>query len=351
MDSQIDFLQLLRSSCPFYGASFFNVQCQYDDTPLDRTRQPPITEIEVGIGPLAIFLITPGNPPTIIRHAYNRIVKWIAHPEKHIFAYWVVKSSVRMEDLEDAMAERQGLSAADCNPFCDCVYLVSPHAAEIEHIVRSYVNYENKDVVPCLPQAPIELQQPTTELGFGDGAMSNAGDMDEDDEEEDEEADDSSNNRNTTNENSSTPSRPKSKGRFSVFFKSLSGYGDDAEIVGASPDPNKSGSGWNPKALKKQVYRDEVAGVNNSVFKDIYHDPSKPITEEDLVQSLPSNVKYAASMSELKKVAEEEAFSDDENDENMAADAESEQEDNSSEDESKPPPPAAKTSKSWLSWS
>ena len=50
------------------------------------------------IGPLAIFLITNTESPVIMRHPYKRIVKWIAHADKHIFAYWVIKPMVSHAD-------------------------------------------------------------------------------------------------------------------------------------------------------------------------------------------------------------------------------------------------------------
>ena len=52
-EAQIDFLQTLRTWCPFYGATFFSVQCQFDDGLSEA--EPPVTSVHAAIG--AVLLI------------------------------------------------------------------------------------------------------------------------------------------------------------------------------------------------------------------------------------------------------------------------------------------------------
>ena len=75
-------------------------------------------DIEAAVGPLAIFLITSTNPVIILRHPYNRIVKWQAYTQRDVFAYWVMKPNLDIRDIEDAQLQ-QG-STFDCNIYCDC---------------------------------------------------------------------------------------------------------------------------------------------------------------------------------------------------------------------------------------
>jgi hypothetical protein len=91
LEAQIDFLNTLRMYCPFYGCTFFSLQCQYDYTPLDSNSTPPVLSMNAAIGPLAIFLITTSAQPVTLRHPYKRIIKWVGHVDKHIFTYWVIK--------------------------------------------------------------------------------------------------------------------------------------------------------------------------------------------------------------------------------------------------------------------
>lgn len=45
----------------------FEVQCQYDDTPLDAESSPPVLPMHAWVGPLAVLLLTPTEPPVIMR--------------------------------------------------------------------------------------------------------------------------------------------------------------------------------------------------------------------------------------------------------------------------------------------
>jgi hypothetical protein len=56
-EAQINYLEFLRMWCPFYGSTFFDVQCQYDDNPLDDNSSPPVQPLSAAVGPLALFLI------------------------------------------------------------------------------------------------------------------------------------------------------------------------------------------------------------------------------------------------------------------------------------------------------
>lgn len=166
-EAQIEFLHMLRTWCPFYGATYFDVQCQYDDG--DHDEEPAVSTITVAIGPLAIFLITRHDKElTILRHPFKRIVKWVAYREKHIFNYWTIKQDVSLRDIEEAQqaavaeAKREGREYDleedfDATPYCDCIYLVTPNCAELEYLVRSYVALLKYDRYPCLAGATEEL--------------------------------------------------------------------------------------------------------------------------------------------------------------------------------------------------
>jgi hypothetical protein len=169
VDAQIEFLQSLRTWCPFYGGTFFTVQCQYDDGTTDD--EPPVQTMNVAIGPLAIFLITQTEPLVILRHPYKRIVKWIAYRDKHIFCYWVLKQHLTLRDVEiqqqkdmdEAKANNKLYSIEtdfDATIYCDCVYLVTPQCAELEYLVRSYVQLLKNDSLPKLKGAKGELLPP-----------------------------------------------------------------------------------------------------------------------------------------------------------------------------------------------
>jgi hypothetical protein len=128
-EAQIDFLHTLWIYCPFYGSSFFEVHCQYDDDPLNPQSSPPVLTMTAAIGPQALFLVSQSDQPTIIRHPYSRIMKWLCRAEKHIFTYWVIKKDVTLSRLEEMLQENG--DAFDARPYCDCVYLVTSQSLEL----------------------------------------------------------------------------------------------------------------------------------------------------------------------------------------------------------------------------
>lgn len=320
IEAQIDFLSTLRTFCPFYGSTFFDVQCQYDDQPLNSTTQPPVTPMNAAVGPLAIFLMTKSNPPTVMRHPYNRIIKWIAHASKHIFTYWVIKANVRISEIEQLHSEKK--KDFDIRPYCDCIYLVTSQVHEIEHVVKSYVQSAS-NVDPCLAGAPPELQPSATKL-MSDNLVDDAV-------------------HSTIDPTTSSPPAGRTVERkqsvinitsLGMLFSSLG-----ADVPASSPNTiiKKSGkpdiltgSGYSPKGVESEArFGDDSPGVATSMFKEAFNTSNesrsskkKGIVDTESEPDIPSNIKYASDMAELKKVAEESQFSDDESesDENDSSD-------------------------------
>lgn len=260
-EAQIEFLHTLRSWCPFYGATFFDVQCQYDDG--DADEEPAVSTITVAIGPLAIFLITRhDNELTILRHPYKRIVKWVAYREKHIFNYWTIKQDVSLRDIEEAQQAAIAEAAHDgrdydveedfdATPYCDCIYLVTPNCAELEYLVRSYVALLKYDRYPSLAGATDELLSPGIPEWYsiqGNGGKEkeededDGRDMREEAEEEGFDGDDSSVGGAGTNvmarRRGSASGRQGAKrrksGRFKQLFSALGGYSTDSSSTSNS---------------------------------------------------------------------------------------------------------------------
>jgi hypothetical protein len=367
IEAQIEYLQCLRTWCPFYGATFFDVQCQYDDNPLDVKSSPPVIAMDAAIGELAIFLITATDPPAIMRHPYKRIIKWIAHADKHIFTYWVIKPDIRLSDIEQYQDSNRG-GEFDPRPYCDCVYLVSQQVRELEYLVKSYVA-SGRDVPPVLPGAPEELQPPEepdyedlyhqllanaaetmmiseskvsppivsgTPGGRGGVATFAAA---------------AAHKAANPTPASATPARVS---RLSIFLSALGGSAPGEESINpANPSAAKTGSkhlatgsglDGGRQGAEDEVYGDDVAGVSNSLFKNMYSAPTSSSSssvggrggedEDASLAKIPAQIKYAASMSELKRVAEEKQFSDDEDavsaDEGSSASASEDEDEDSS---------------------
>ena len=97
--------------CPFYGSTFFDLQCQYDDNPMDDANSPPVLPMSAAVGPLALLLVVSGSnsnsTSTMMRHPYNRIVKWVCHADKHIFTYWIIKPTSSLEAVEEQQRKFQ----------------------------------------------------------------------------------------------------------------------------------------------------------------------------------------------------------------------------------------------------
>lgn len=311
VEAQIDFLNSLRSFCPFYGSTFYEVHCQYDDNPLEQENTPPILSMTVSVGPLAIALMSQTDNPIIMRHPYKRIIKWITYPEKHIFTYWVIKPNVSLYDLEEYQeeAEDKGLANLDTRKFCDCVYLVTSQAKELEYLVKSYVAAASNQA-PYLPDAkgdllPPALNQTTVNPSSHSEETVSNGDNEK-----------------------AIEKAPKPKAtRLSLFFNALGMSGSEASNL------NSTGSGLGENR-GDEIYGDDTAGVSKSMFQSVYKGLGKPEAkdaDEDSEGSLPPAVQYAASMSELKKLAEEQNFSDSEDE---AGDKDDDEESDESEDNS-----------------
>lgn len=318
LDAQIDFLNFLRMWCPFYGCTFFEVQCQYDYTPLDSSSTPPVLMMNAAIGPLALFLITTSDPPVILRHPYKRIIKWIAHPDKHIFTYWVIKAEVTLSEIEELQEQHTGSGDFDARPYCDCVYLVTSQVKELEYLVQSYVASRRR-VSPHLPGASDELKdiapepsprnsEDTTTITSALASMTPS----------------------TPTNGASKPAPPPAQvhpvsqrraSRLGVFLSALGG------------GTGGSGSGLTEEEhISEDVFGDDAAAVGNSLFKNMYKTPAsrrgddKGDSSEDedaVLNQIPAGIKYASTMSELQKVANETNFSDDEESQGEEDDEES----------------------------
>lgn len=325
VEAQIEYLQSLQTWCPFYGATFFQVKCQYDETPLDPTQNPPpVMSIEAAVGPLAIFLITSTNPVIILRHQFSRIVKWQANIGDSSFTYWVLKPGLDVKDIEETREEK-GEDHFNFNLYCDCVYLSIYSIEEFEHLVRSYVDYNNNDVFPCLPNAPDNLRMSST--------ASNSDSLTQDE---------------IADENT-TSSLLKRLG-ISTLLTSL--YGESESSASASstdsslsslppPPPVLMGSGLPTCGPSdNDMPRDDTAMVSSSAFSKIYApiaavdnrrdavgsdsddkgsivcDSGKPweLTEKEALALIPSKTKYVGGMEELQRLAEKADFSESDED-------------------------------------
>ena len=302
-EAQIDFLHTLWIYCPFYGSSFFEVHCQYDDDPLNPQSSPPVLTMTAAIGPQALFLVSQSDQPTIIRHPYSRIMKWLCRAEKHIFTYWVIKKDVTLSRLEEMLQENG--DAFDARPYCDCVYLVTSQSLELEHLVASYVKCR-KEIAPCLPGAPVELQNPPKSDAAALKHTLEQLSVDQ--------ASPSSTSAAVTSLPQPTVVNERRASSFGAFLHVLGAAPND-KTQAASNDTaasNLVGSGIidEDSSGAATAYGDDASGVGSSVFQSMFQ--SSTGSAEGMDPRLPSAVQYASSMSELQKIAAETNFSDDE---------------------------------------
>lgn len=302
VDAQIDYLSSLRTFCPFYGSTFYDVYCQYDDNPLENEKTPPTISMIAAVGPVAITLMTKTDPPVFMQHAYKRVIKWISYADKHIFTYWVIKPDVSLLDIEEYQEE--GINSLDTKRFCDCVYLVTSQVRELEYLVKSYVE-GLANISPSLPGASEELLPPTRTPSESF----------------------------TPIPNHTKAEKPQTKvSRIGLFFNALGS--------GSIAHNDSEGSGLNSSNNEEEAFGDDTAGVSGSLFQTVYKRMgSKRSTQTgDVnngketnadVNSIPPSIQYAASMSELKRMAEEQNFSDsaEEDDDNDDDDEDDEEKD------------------------
>jgi hypothetical protein len=379
VDAQIDYLLTLRTFCPFYGSSFFDLHCQYDDNPLEQETAPPVISMIAAIGPLAITLMTTSSSSSSsngassphhasssstiqMRHPYKRIIKWISYPDKHIFTYWILKPKVSLADIEDyqeealAKAEKEGKhkegisQEIDTKRFCDCVYLVTSQVKELEYLVKSCVEAVANHP-PALPDAKGELLSPlhgTSHVNSSSNGISSSSSSSQ------QSTTAKNGSSSSSAENSSAVNKEKMKSRVSrigLFFNALGikgsnkkegrkdrrkeehndeepegeeDSGDDKPIEDDDDEEEEEveggvtgGTGLNENSGNDDIYGDDTAGVSGSVFQSVYKNlgNNSPIKEGDddsdaSIEKIPPAIKYAASMSELKRLAEEQNFSD-----------------------------------------
>jgi hypothetical protein len=389
-EAQIEFLTSLRTWCPFYGATFFTIQCQYDDGQSED--EPPVHTMNVAIGPLAIFLITQTEPLIILRHPYKRIVKWIAYRDKHIFCYWVLKKELSLKDVEIAQenAEKNAIKSGrvyspendfDATDYCDCVYLVTPSCAELEYLVRSYVSLLKYDIFPRLKSADGDLLPPALDQNIEildkKNKDKNENSIKEDDANGDADGDGDDEDKNKVSGGSSKkktdPKRRKS--RLGALFSALGGFGgsstktdnDDSSrdgtpltspantpssAVAATTTTTKAtdnfnfaggtgiGSDSGDEDDRPTGFGDDCAGASSktNLFRNVYASPYRrgsmkagtsagSGTDTEDEAFIPPQIQFAASMSELQRLTTE-SFSDDEGD----ADADGEEDDSDESD-------------------
>lgn len=305
-DAQIDFLNTLRTWSPFYGASFFNVQCQYDESPLDPKSSPPTLPMRACVCPLAIILTSADEPPAFLRHAYSRIVRWTAHADKHIFVYWVLKPGESIPEDSDGEEESEnrgktsrdadeddkggiGLSKSghDLRALCDCVYLVSEYVNEIQHLVKSYLRVAS-DIPPSLPGATGDLLAPAS--------PNQAGSSTQPDEEEEAEA-----------PSPSQKAMEQLPARRASAFARLGSF-----FSGGSSTPTAAGAGLANAAVTKNIrqqgYGDDTAAVSNSVFKLVF----ASVQSDEAQAEAPSSTQFVGSIGDLQRMASKASFSDSE---------------------------------------
>lgn len=269
-EAQIDFLNQLRTWCPFYGASQFHVQCQYDEAPMDAASKPPTLPMEAFIGARAIVLSAAADPPVFLRHAYARILRWVAHTDKNIFTYWVLKPTCNMPEEDEGI---------DPQTLCDCVYLVSAQVNDIQHLVSSYIQAA-LDVPPCLPGAREDLLPPPAAAAAVQSSQQTAA-----------AAQDA--------ESESTPPAPAASPVAAVKSSRFARLGSFFSASG-----NGLASSAAVKADQQQGFGDDTATVGNSVFKSAF---ALPNTNESAAP--PS---FVAKVSELQRMADAAHFSDSE---------------------------------------
>eukprot|EP00605_Chrysophyceae_sp_TOSAG23-4_P002016 GSChrysophyteH1.ASY1.ANO1.2231.1 assembled CDS len=366
-EAQIEFLQSLRTWCPFYGGTFFTVQSQFDDGSADA--EPPVQTMNVAIGPLAVFLITQTEPLVILRHPYKRIVKWIAYRDKHIFCYWVLKKAVSLTDVEMAKKEeverahREGRAYKvetdfDASVYCDCAYLVTPSCAELEYLVRSYVAMLKNDTLPKLKGAKGDLLPPDV---YADASLNSVvvvspapppGVMPPPPPPPPAAAAAGASRKASKDK---ANKRRKSRG-IGALFTALGGYsttksedGDSPATTDGTPDgtPRQNeasndyisniagGSGIGSDSADEDAnggssgFGDDCAGASSksNLFRNVYASPYRrdssktgsaspsQFSEGDDESTIPPQIQFAASMSELQRLAAERFSDDDENDE------------------------------------
>jgi hypothetical protein len=265
VEAQIEYLKLLRTWCPFYGCSMYEVDCQYDCIATDDHHVPPVIQLTAAVGARGIYLIstTELNEQTLMLHSYSKILKYRAYTDQSIFIYWTVKSTTDSATVCEAMASKGDAFNADL--YCDKVYLVSDRCAEIEFLVRTYVELEKDKTRPQLPGASAAylLCEGFEEGGEGgegeEGEKGEAGEGEGGGEREEKPSPKSvateipiavTEEPNEGKEGSSSPLLEEEEEEAVIFCSMLHSAGDSA--AGA------------------QHFGDDTGGVANSIFKDLY---------------------------------------------------------------------------------
>lgn len=313
IDAQIEYLHTLHTWCPFFGATFYHVQVQYDDKAHDPNSAPPVLDMFTAISQQAIFLITTSKPVAILRHPYRRILKWVAHVDKDIFTYWVLKPGITINQVEKDYVSK--LSAFAIANYCDCVYLVTPSCADLEYQVRSYVKLLRNGEQPCLPNAPPSLMAPPLPELFTPGRHSIG----------------STGMLKIISQDVSYGLEGLTKGRGAAFngvFKSIGGGpATENPVMAAAAGGQGSGGGLSSNVFLGSGmdveeddfqfsgvggggYGDDTASITNSIFKTMYKSTTSYGEYEDTDELDPIK---AETIEELKWLAKKD-FSDDEED-------------------------------------
>lgn len=301
LDAQIDFLESLRTWCPFYGATFFNVQCQYDENPTSANSSPPTLPMRVSIGPSAILLSEVGGSSSFVRHPYSRILRWIAQPDKNVFAYWVLKTDASVPGADSGSEDEA--DKPDLRAQCDCVYFVSSQVDEIKHLVQSYIDAFT-GIPPHLPDAFGDLLPVAQPNPSSDPAAEPAADKETQPV--------------VVPSSQSEPDTTMKKGRFSRLSSIFSFGGSSSENSGAGLYDSSVAV-----AARQQGYGDDASAISNSIFRPLFD------TQQ---QQQSSSSQLVSNLSELHRLASNVAFSDSENESGGGSDSSSDSDSNSESD-------------------
>lgn len=131
----------------------FEVDCQYDHAPTNDHNIPPVIRITAAISAKGVFLVSTSDSgeQTIMLHSYSSILKYKAYKDQNILIYWTLKKSAVPSAVFEA-AMREG-SIFNADEHCDKIYLASESCGEIEFLMGAYVDMETSDTRPLLADA------------------------------------------------------------------------------------------------------------------------------------------------------------------------------------------------------
>jgi hypothetical protein len=311
-EAQIEFLRTLQTWCPFYGSTFFTINCQYDDNPTDVNSDPPLQPMTLSITAKAIFLISHqthtnithntnkplltsssipltttdsgnnnhNNNVVIIRQPYNRIIKWVTHIDKNILCYWILKTSYTIIQINKIRSDCVDKNITfDPNRYCDCVYIVSNEIYEIDFLLKT--NMDMLKGVIKIPLLPGDIDDDVLATGnmYEEGCNYDSPIK-------------TNSQTNKMEEKSNTPQRRSST--FGALFNVFNGLSEDGHEANA-------GAIELQKDITSTSFGDDTTGIHNSVFKGVYGVSNSG-------NNNPSSVNHRTSLADLHKQLDELAL-------------------------------------------